>query len=359
MLRITVSVPGTDVPLIEIKDKGVPPSAVVAECKRKLGLHIPLSLCSAGDDPSDLMGRDVEKEMVLVPIYPSGTEVRAVNMVSHPELNGKDGTVLKEKDGKYAVQFDDGAKGYIAASNLVAVDRKAEAAKIALNKIMESTRIPHEPTPEPIPEPLQLTRDEKRVLIQELQETYPKMGIRDAGTALMNANWDVPTAIDNVKDVMKSEAIQDGTAPSEVAAGALDYPTHRRVEKDFSVGMEGASSGPVFYTCRRCRTQLCSSLDMKHHDPSPESAGKKEFKKKNGLDRISFQECGSIFVEEGKVPWLDVQLNELKGTVMCPNQKCKAKIGTYNWTGQQCSCGHWVCPALQLQQAKMDRFTGK
>ncbi len=35
---------------------------------------------------------------------------------------------------------------------------------------------------------------------------------------------------------------------------------------------------------------------------------------------------------------------ELAGRLTCPNEKCKAKIGNYDWAGAQCGCGSWVIP---------------
>ena len=34
----------------------------------------------------------------------------------------------------------------------------------------------------------------------------------------------------------------------------------------------------------------------------------------------------------------------MAGKILCPNQKCKAKIGNYDWAGVQCGCKDWVVP---------------
>ena len=33
---------------------------------------------------------------------------------------------------------------------------------------------------------------------------------------------------------------------------------------------------------------------------------------------------------------------------------CKARIGAFNWSGMQCSCGAWVNPAFQLLKSRID-----
>lgn len=51
-----------------------------------------------------------------------------------------------------------------------------------------------------------------------------------------------------------------------------------------------------------------------------------------------------------------VSLNEgiLEGKLMCINYKCRARIGSFNWSGSQCSCGSWVSPAIQITKSKVD-----
>lgn len=34
----------------------------------------------------------------------------------------------------------------------------------------------------------------------------------------------------------------------------------------------------------------------------------------------------------------------MAGKILCPNKKCGAKLGNYDWAGVQCSCKEWVVP---------------
>ena len=35
---------------------------------------------------------------------------------------------------------------------------------------------------------------------------------------------------------------------------------------------------------------------------------------------------------------------QLAGKIICPNKKCGAKLGNYDWAGVCCSCKEWVVP---------------
>jgi len=35
---------------------------------------------------------------------------------------------------------------------------------------------------------------------------------------------------------------------------------------------------------------------------------------------------------------------QLAGKIICPNKKCGAKLGNYDWAGVCCGCKQWVTP---------------
>ena len=35
---------------------------------------------------------------------------------------------------------------------------------------------------------------------------------------------------------------------------------------------------------------------------------------------------------------------ETAGKIICPNKRCGAKLGNYDWAGVRCSCKTWVIP---------------
>ena len=43
---------------------------------------------------------------------------------------------------------------------------------------------------------------------------------------------------------------------------------------------------------------------------------------------------------------------QVDGKLLCP--KCAVRLGSYTWSGMQCSCGAWVAPAIQVVKSKVD-----
>jgi len=60
-------------------------------------------------------------------------------------------------------------------------------------------------------------------------------------------------------------------------------------------------------------------------------------------------ECTSLFLDE--MPWMG-SCAEIEGKLFCPY--CKARLGGWNWSGLQCSCGTWCAPAFQLAKSRVD-----
>ncbi|KLT38873.1 phosphatases II [Cutaneotrichosporon oleaginosum] len=54
--------------------------------------------------------------------------------------------------------------------------------------------------------------------------------------------------------------------------------------------------------------------------------------------------CSGYFVEP--LTWMEPVLanGDVAGKLVCPNPKCGAKIGSYDWAGVQCGCKEWVTP---------------
>jgi len=44
--------------------------------------------------------------------------------------------------------------------------------------------------------------------------------------------------------------------------------------------------------------------------------------------------------------WMEPFLEEgdIAGKIVCPNKKCGAKLGNYDWAGVKCGCKEWVVP---------------
>ena len=99
------------------------------------------------------------------------------------------------------------------------------------------------------------------------------------------------------------------------------------------------------FACRKCRTIMFGEDDFENppHVPAKHNFGYRKIGGGSG--------CQSIFLQS--VPpgmATDSSMNE--GKITCP--KCDTKVGHWNWSGAQCSCGTWVCPAIQVPLSRVD-----
>ncbi|CAD7925749.1 unnamed protein product [Amoebophrya sp. A25] len=99
---------------------------------------------------------------------------------------------------------------------------------------------------------------------------------------------------------------------------------------------------PALYRCRRCRQPLFTAAHIQRHEVDPEAAARG-------------RSCTpSFFVEP--LGWMApiVHAGEQAGKLVCPNDRCKAKLGSFSWMGLKCGCGHWHSPAFQIHCDKFD-----
>ncbi|KAL0218436.1 hypothetical protein P9112_004089 [Eukaryota sp. TZLM1-RC] len=87
----------------------------------------------------------------------------------------------------------------------------------------------------------------------------------------------------------------------------------------------------MHYVCYSCRTSLFTQKDLHTHS----------------VDNFH---CTTLFLSDPV--WFDASSNQ--GKVFCPNQRCKAKLGMFNWSGVQCGCGSWVVPGFSISSQKAD-----
>ncbi|RBR26429.1 uncharacterized protein FIESC28_00723 [Fusarium coffeatum] len=92
--------------------------------------------------------------------------------------------------------------------------------------------------------------------------------------------------------------------------------------------------------CKKCRRTLVTAPFIQEHKASDKKS--------------SASTCQHYFVEP--LSWMRgvLEQGELNGRILCPNEKCGAGVGRYDWKGFRCSCGGWVTPAFSLQKARVD-----
>ncbi|KAM6096166.1 dual specificity protein phosphatase 12 [Chlamydotis macqueenii] len=109
----------------------------------------------------------------------------------------------------------------------------------------------------------------------------------------------------------------------------------------------------VLYRCRKCRRALFRSSSILSHT---EGSGPTAFARKRITDPAQLcgdgrEKCTSYFTEP--VQWMEpALLGVMEGQLLCP--KCTAKLGSFSWQGEQCSCGRWVTPAFQIHKSRVD-----
>lgn len=106
------------------------------------------------------------------------------------------------------------------------------------------------------------------------------------------------------------------------------------------------------YRCKKCRRLLALQQNVVDHVPG-EGETCFEWNKRSRGNPFNKpdEECSSIFVEP--LRWMKtVEEGALEGKLLCAH--CEARLGYFNWSGIQCSCGSWITPAFQLHKSRMD-----
>ncbi|XP_054443561.1 dual specificity protein phosphatase 12 [Pteronotus mesoamericanus] len=135
------------------------------------------------------------------------------------------------------------------------------------------------------------------------------------------------------------------------------YPELQNLPQDlFAVDPTTVPQGlkdEILYKCRKCRRSLFRSSSILDHK---EGSGPVAFAHKRLMPAFAPApggpaQCTSHFVEP--VQWMEpALLGVMDGQLLCP--KCNAKLGSFNWCGEQCSCGRWVTPAFQIHKNRVD-----
>lgn len=133
------------------------------------------------------------------------------------------------------------------------------------------------------------------------------------------------------------------------------YPELQSLPQElFAVDPTTVSQGlkdEVLYKCRKCRRSLFRSSSILDHS---EGSGPIAFAHKRMAPSFMLAtgtQCTSYFIEP--VQWMEsALLGVMDGQLLCP--KCSAKLGSFNWYGEQCSCGRWITPAFQIHKNRVD-----
>ena len=123
---------------------------------------------------------------------------------------------------------------------------------------------------------------------------------------------------------------------------------------DPSAISQGLKDGGL-YKCRKCRRSLFRSSSILDHNEGsgPIAFAHNRMTPSPMLSTGSQAQCTSYFIEP--VQWMEsTLLGVMDGQLLCP--KCNAKFGSFNWYGEQCSCGRWITPAFQIHKNRVDEM---
>jgi dual specificity phosphatase 12 len=109
------------------------------------------------------------------------------------------------------------------------------------------------------------------------------------------------------------------------------------------------------YLCRMCRTALFGENDLQDppHEASQHQFSRRKLQHGTAVAESATDHCQSYFLQDS-LHWMgdDIQNGITEGKFSCPH--CSAKLGSWIWSGTQCSCGTWVVPAIQIPKSKLD-----
>ncbi|XP_024032122.1 dual specificity protein phosphatase 12 [Morus notabilis] len=107
------------------------------------------------------------------------------------------------------------------------------------------------------------------------------------------------------------------------------------------------------YRCKKCRRVVALQENVLDHIPGEGETSFDWHKRKGGnpVNKSGESECSSVFVEP--LQWMTpVEEGALEGKLSCAH--CDARLGYFNWSGIQCSCGSWITPAFQIHKSRVD-----
>lgn len=133
-------------------------------------------------------------------------------------------------------------------------------------------------------------------------------------------------------------------------------PSRLRFEDEEAGGRAADGSTPgLSLRCKKCRRTLVTAPFIQDHKAvAVPSAGEASPDGAPVVAPPPPAPCPHFFVEP--LGWMrgELEKGELNGRLLCPNARCGAGVGRYDWKGFKCSCGAWVTPAFSLQRGRVD-----
>ncbi|KAG0216483.1 protein-tyrosine phosphatase-like protein [Mortierella sp. GBAus27b] len=184
----------------------------------------------------------------------------------------------------------------------------------------------------------------------------------DAPQSSKNARERPPVALTSTASVQDEEALVAG-AIAAVANAAASSSSSSSSTSGLTPPPPPTQPlpAPPPLKCKKCRRILVERENILVHIPG-RGQNAFDYRKRDGSlnstqavqsnkpgAQSTSSACHSYFIEP--IQWIK-GLEDLEGKISCP--KCDSKLGTFNWSGDQCSCGYWVTPAFMIHKSKID-----
>lgn len=177
-----------------------------------------------------------------------------------------------------------------------------------------------------------------KAALSHVQRTRPMADPNDGFIRQLELWWEMGCPVD--KNIEEEPVYQRWAYKREVEADLAvgQAPSRLRFEDEANTGDSPDTPGGRSLRCKKCRRTLVTSRYIADHTPS--SGGGST--------------CQHFFIEP--LSWMrgELEKGELSGRLTCPNERCGAGVGRYDWKGFKCSCDGWVTPAFSLQKARVD-----
>ena len=189
--------------------------------------------------------------------------------------------------------------------------------------------------------------------MKEETEAYKAMGA-DEKAEVTRLGTIGPGKMAKFAYTLAAEVIQDAIT---VAFPQKEADAEEEVEPDIPepepIVERVRDPSKIQYACRMCRTVLFDEDDLEDppHSKASHSFSRRKHDKSAGRSGSASQ-CESKFLSEA-LDWMG-DTSAFEGKLHCP--KCDFKVGNWNWSGAQCSCGTWVTPAVQIPNGKVDEL---
>ncbi|GAA0157990.1 hypothetical protein LIER_15128 [Lithospermum erythrorhizon] len=204
-----------------------------------------------------------------------------------------------------------------------------------------------------------LTREDA---LESLRKSCPSVGPNDGFLEQLKMYEDMGFMVDHASPIYKrfrlkvlGDSYNRGETIDNSKFGA--DPGLPVVKVSNSDGTNETARAPTpAYRCKSCRRVVALQDNVLEHVPGEGETSFEWHKRRSGnpFRKPGDNDCSSIFVEP--LRWMTtVEDGALEGKLLCAH--CEARLGYFNWSGIQCSCGSWITPGFQLHKSKMDDST--